>query len=574
MQREGGATIMAVSFQHLEECACELKEVLKRISEEQAARRRLKEEFTNFQEEVVSLLEASPIIYLLVDSEMRIRKANSAALQRTGNTENELKGQHTLAFLGYSPDDEGGLPGATQLINAIRQTIEESKCSTDLSISLPCQCKGSYSSCNFIISTVPYSMDNENYALVAIHDVTVCNLASARASHDERIRALSTLASNIANEGNNAVQIVLGNISIARVHVEEKSEVNELLNEIESAALRWAELCTTLASLSCDDELPRKDIVIPAKLAVGAATRFRHRLGTSKCHIRLEGCSRAQRQMTANEKSLTKAIDAVLANAKDVTPPGGTISLAMDDVSLGDGELSPLPAGRYVTFAVHDEGPGIEPRELANIFDPLYTTKPHSRGLGLSVAYSILRRHEGTVTVSSTVGDGTTVKLYVPVLADTFEFTREAVARERLVERPQTHKGRILLMDDEPIIRSIAASMLKTMGWQVTTVSEGKEAIASYKAASERNEPYTVVILDLSVPAGLGGRETMRQLRAHYPNVVAIVSSGMVRDPVVTHCKNFGFDGSLPKPYTFDDLEKVLARVLSNRDKVDDILLS
>ena len=571
VQCEGGATNMAVDFQHLEECAGELKDVLRRISEEQAARRKLKREFTNFQEEIVSLLEASPVIYLLIDNNLHIRKANLAALSRVCCAEQELRGQHVLEFLGYSREDHRRLPGAKSLVDAINGTIELREAHTDLNISLPCLCKSAFGTCDFIVSTVPYSTDNENFALIAIHDVTVCNRASAQAAHDERIRALATLATSIANEGNNAVQIVLGNLSIARLHIDNNQELSNLLGEIEQAALRWADLCSTLASLSSEGGMNTRREMSPTKLALSAANRFRYRHGPKAKKVIVEGCKDMTSTVIVHEQGLNQAIDALLDNAKDVARKE-SISLSVAERELAEQELPPLPAGTYIEFTVHDDGPGIDKQDLANIFDPLYTTKPNSRGLGLSVAYAILRRHEGTVTVSSSNGNGTRVQLYVPVF-DT-PMSHENLPTVKQEQRPldSKNKGRVLLMDDEPIIRAITTSMMESMGWTVTAVSDGKEAVDAYRAAKDTSSPYSAVILDLLVPSGMGGRETIRQIRSMDPNVVAIVSSGMVKDPVVTNCREFGFDGSLPKPYTFEDLEEVLKDVLTNGDKVEKLL--
>jgi two-component system cell cycle sensor histidine kinase/response regulator CckA len=222
--------------------------------------------------------------------------------------------------------------------------------------------------------------------------------------------------------------------------------------------------------------------------------------------------------------------------------------------------LLPLQEGQYVKISITDQGAGIPAEHLSKIFDPYFTTRDSGSGLGLTIAYNVVARHQGYITAESALGGGTTMHIYLPASPNVMP------VKEDVQATPGPGKGTILIMDDEEAIRDIASQMLITLGYEVTCALDGEEAIALYQNAKESGQPFRAVILDLTVPGGMGGEETIEKLRAMDPQVKAIVSSGYANAPVIADFRRYGFNGVAAKPYTIAELGEVLQRVLTERE--------
>ena len=219
-----------------------------------------------------------------------------------------------------------------------------------------------------------------------------------------------------------------------------------------------------------------------------------------------------------------------------------------------------LPApGQYVKLTIQDCGKGIPPHDIHKIFDPYFTTKPTGCGLGLSSAYSVIKNHHGGLTASSVPGQGTTLTIYLPAHS-------EALTTPTPSPLLVNGEGRILVMDDEESIRLLLGEMLRYLGYDVQCVAEGKEALDRYQEAYHAQRPFSAVILDLTVPGGLGGKDIMRQLMEFDPHVKAIVASGYYNDPVISRHSAFGFHGVVAKPFRLTELSQVLQQVTGQCD--------
>jgi CheY-like chemotaxis protein len=240
-------------------------------------------------------------------------------------------------------------------------------------------------------------------------------------------------------------------------------------------------------------------------------------------------------------------------------PQGGVIEVRADNLP-SDAVLPPLlPPGRWIKISIRDQGCGIPTDQLPNIFDPYVTTKARGSGLGLTIAHNIITQHDGSITVASEVGIGTTITLYLPASAYTFKPTQATPTP------PTVRQETILVMDDDVAIRDVLVDMLTQLGYQSQCVREGAEAVAVYQQARDMGQPFAAVLLDLTIPGGMGGRETIANLRAIDPQVRAIVSSGYATDTLMVHYNAYGFRGVLSKPYTMEGLEEVLQQVLQDR---------
>jgi CheY-like chemotaxis protein len=249
----------------------------------------------------------------------------------------------------------------------------------------------------------------------------------------------------------------------------------------------------------------------------------------------------------------------LLLNAQEAMPAGGSITVRARNHVLIEGEIAGLAPGDYVRISVTDEGHGIPPEVKAKIFDPYFSTKQRGvqkgMGLGLTICHSIVQRHGGALTLESMVGKGSTFHVYLPALAEP-----PAAAAASPVPG-----SRILIMDDDDFVRQAMGGVLQGMGYQVALVADGQKAVEVFTAAQEAGHPFGVVILDLTVRGGMGGREAIPVLRRLDPTVQAIVMSGYSNDEVLRTYANFGFQAALTKPFELVALKQLIERLTAGR---------
>ena len=255
----------------------------------------------------------------------------------------------------------------------------------------------------------------------------------------------------------------------------------------------------------------------------------------------------------------------MVTNAIEAMPNGGTVTIRGDNLQFGDGNGYtdlPLKSGDYVRISIQDQGKGIYPEHLDRIFDPYFSTKTmgvqKGMGLGLATAYAIVQKHGGHLSVESEPGVGTTVDIYLPA-------ERHHVKSDGKVHSEKdfpSPRKRVLLMDDEEMLRKLAQQMLKKLGYDVETVKNGLEAVELYKTQKALGTPFHAVILDLTIKGGMGGEQTVGKLLKIDPDVKAIVSSGYFDDPVMSNFEDYGFRGAMAKPYEKNKLKEELAKLL------------
>jgi CheY-like chemotaxis protein len=258
----------------------------------------------------------------------------------------------------------------------------------------------------------------------------------------------------------------------------------------------------------------------------------------------------------ADSGQLRQVIQNITINARQAMPQGGHFTVKVENVALKDSSLLPSPSlipGNYVKISFEDQGSGIEDRQLSNIFDPYYTTKPGASGLGLATAHSIIQQHHGHISVMSQIEMGTTFTVYLPSAYSTPEPGQQsipAITKKR--------RGRVLVMDDEQSIRRMVEDALTQFGYEVAGVQDGQTAIDLVSQSLSEGKKFEVVILDLTIPGAMGGKETIHHLRNLDPYIKAIVTSGYSDDPIMCDFQKFGFQGILVKPYKIFDLARIL----------------
>jgi CheY-like chemotaxis protein len=258
----------------------------------------------------------------------------------------------------------------------------------------------------------------------------------------------------------------------------------------------------------------------------------------------------------ADEGQLSQAVNNLIINAAHAMPGGGTVQVYCRNVSGDRNELQPAK-GNHVLISIMDHGIGIPKGHLSKIFDPYFTTKRKGSGLGLSTTYSIVKNHGGHLAVESELGIGTTFHLSLPAAA------KEKPSSKAEEESFVPGRGRILVMDDEEAVLDVAREMLESFGYSVTLARDGAEAVAIYRQAMASGEPLDSVLMDLTVPGGMGGQEAIRKLLEIDPGVKAIVCSGYSNDLVMSSYRSYGFRGVIRKPYSLKQLSDTISDVLS-----------
>jgi PAS domain S-box-containing protein len=402
-------------------------------------------------------------------------------------------------------------------------------------------------------------------SIAAFRDISERKKTEEDMLNVKKLEAVGILAGGIAHDFNNLLTAIIGNISFAKMFVPPEDRIFDRLTAAERAALQAKDLTYQLLVFARGGEADRKTVFLGG--LIGDSADFAASGSNIRCSVSIPAdLSPAE----VDTSQLRQVILNLVTNAREAMPGGGTVEISAEDVALGSGELFPLKEGAYVKISVRDHGTGIPPEYLSRIFDPYFSTKEmgtrKGTGFGLAVCYSIVRNHGGHITVESEVGKGTIFSVYLPASP------RPVAARVTRRETPLVGTGKVLIMDDEEIIRIVSGNMLTHVGYRVSLAINGEEAIGIYKSEMAKGEPFDVVILDLTVRGGMGGEETIRQLREVDPGVKAIVSSGYSRDPVMRNFTKYGFSGVLPKPYKIRDLFEALQSVMKGRGEPGPVL--
>jgi len=393
----------------------------------------------------------------------------------------------------------------------------------------------------------------EDKVLSIIRDITARKRMETDLINARKLESLGTLAGGIAHDFNNILAAILGNVSFARLFTDKGSELYNPLVEAESACLRAQGLTKQLLTFSRGGK-PVKSVIRLEELLTDSTKFVLH---GSNVNPRFQIADDLW-AVEVDRGQIDQVINNLVINADQAMANGGQLRVRADNVKLKKGDVSSLPAGRYVKVEVEDEGVGIPGEHLERIFDPYFTTKQKGSGLGLASAYSIVINHSGVIYAQSDPGHGTTFVLFLPASK---EEPKPEVEREHIIRG----KGRVLLMDDEEIIRKMVVGIIEKLGYEAVPALDGKDAIEKYRESMSAGNPFAVVILDLTVKGGMGGVETLEKLKEIDPEVRAIVSSGYSLDPVMSDYQQAGFAGMIAKPYSFSKLSQILAEVTGKK---------
>ena len=389
---------------------------------------------------------------------------------------------------------------------------------------------------------------------VFFRDITERKRAEDERLTTSKLESLGTLAGGIAHDLNNILTVISGNIGLAQLDAPANSgNLLSFLAKAGQAAQHAARLSSQLLTFS-KGGAPLKKIASVADVLQRAAEFSLH--GSNlRAAIEIED---HLGKADIDVGQVEQVINALMINAREAMPNGGRVNVCAENMQLDEKSGMPLEPGRYVKIAITDHGPGVPVDLVGKIFDPYFTTKTASTGLGLAISYSIIRKHGGFLHLENNSSTGATFAFYLPiatakVLSDPLQHNEVAF--------PFSDK-RVLIMDDESAIRELTSQLLETMGYEVTAVPDGAEAIRIYERALRKGENFLVVILDATVRGGLGGVETIERLRNIDPNVNAIICSGYSDEAALSQFLSYGFHGALPKPFNRRELADAMQKAV------------
>jgi len=389
-------------------------------------------------------------------------------------------------------------------------------------------------------------------AVLVFQDISEKRKTENELLKKERLESTGILAGGIAHDFNNFLTGIMGCISLLKGEIQPETPIHKTLLQIEEASLQAQDLTLQLLTLSKGGAPIKKTTSMVDLLK--KSTKFALRGSNVMCKFSIP-----KNLWTAkvDDSQIAQVLNNLIINADQAMKNGGIINIKAENIILNKQNLLRLKEGNFIKISIKDNGSGIPDEYIHKIFDPYFTTKRKGSGLGLATSYSIIKNHDGYLSVESRRGVGTTFFIYLPA-------SRERLKKKfKPKETPLNGKGKILLMDDEELVRDVTTGMLSHMGFDVEIAKEGKEAIKRYYNAKNAGNPFKAVIMDLTIPGGMGGKEAIKELIKIDPDVKVIVSSGYSNDPSMKNPKKFGFKGVINKPYRINELYDIINEALA-----------
>ncbi len=510
-------------------------------------RKRAEQALRDSERFIRNILDTVDEGFIVIDRNFRILTANKAYCDQVGEASDRVIGRHCYATSHRSqrPCYEAGEECA------VRRVFETGEPHTALHRHT--DGKGSI----LYVETKAFPIKDRSDSVMSVIE-TVNNITEKHLLEEERLKtqkleAIGILAGGIAHDFNNLLQGVFGYISMAKTCFETKDRSLAMLEQAEQALHMSVDLTKQLLTFSKGGKPLKKKMQL--RSVIENSVKFA--LSGSRVGYRIELDERL-RTVEADEGQIGQVIQNIILNADQAMPLGGTILITAKNVATPrKGLIQPAQEQKYVEISIEDSGIGIPEQYLHKIFDPYFSTKDKGSGLGLATSYSIIKNHGGAIDVVSEPGKGATFFVYLPTVE------AEADLPAIRAVSPAVRKGRILVMDDEELIRNIVGEQIKAIGHEVDYAEHGEEAILKYTASLESDSPFDVVILDLTIRGGIGGKETIKRLLDIDPGVKAIVSSGYSDDSVIADYGSYGFSGCLAKPYNFEDLRDTVNALLA-----------
>jgi PAS domain S-box-containing protein len=506
----------------------------------------------------------------LFESEMRFRAMVNKAPVMMHSTDEAGKlirvSDHWLETMGYRREEVIGRKSTSFLTQESQRFVEGVSYPKFLRLgwckNVPLRfVKKDGQSIDVLLSAIiDRSASNHSFETLAVLvDITDRIQLEAELLKTRKLESIGVLAGGIAHDYNNLLAVIMGNLSLVRATLPMDDDNASALLEIEKATIKARDLTRKLITFSRGGEpikhpVNLKALVINTVELTISGTNAKHQIDIPD----------DLPPSLIDSDQIAQAIQSVVTNATEAMPKGGVVKVTASRQHLDVQNAYGLAPGNYITITVEDQGSGISEDHIDKVFDPYFSTKEQGArkgmGLGLAIAHSIVRKHRGQINVRSQKGHGTTVELLLP--ADTNRLEKPSPAAPS--EPALVSQRRIMVMDDEAMIRDLAVRMLERLGYDACSTADGQEAIDVYAKGVETGTKFDAVILDLTVRGGIGGEDAIKTLKAIDPDVKAVVSSGHTDDPIISNYRDFGFCGVIRKPYTMADMESQLRAILES----------
>ncbi len=410
-----------------------------------------------------------------------------------------------------------------------------------------------------IKSSVAPIFDQKNKAIgtvLVFRNVTEERKMETELLKIKKLESVGVLAGGIAHDFNNILAGILGNIELAELYTTHDHKSYSLLNEAKKASIRAKKLTQQLLTFS-KGGAPVKQTSSIEKIIIDSANFALHGSSVVCDHTTFENLWVVE----IDTGQISQVIQNIILNSRHAMPDGGVVQVCCENISSGAEEVRLLPDGNYIKITITDSGAGIPEKHLDKIFDPYFSTKQEGSGLGLAICHSIISKHSGSISVRSEANKGTIFTIYLPASLSQSPPGSDSTGGGETSTPPQ--KARILLMDDEYIVQTMAKHMLEYSGHEVLLAGNGEEAIQFYQEHLIAKRPIDIVMLDLTIPGGMGGKDAVLEILKLDSTAKVIAASGYSNDPAIAHYRDYGFVDSIAKPFQLDELNATINRVLS-----------
>jgi two-component system cell cycle sensor histidine kinase/response regulator CckA len=529
--------------QQVKERTADLMQINKRLLQEIDERKKAEAAVKHTAVYYQSLIEHTIDIISVLGTNGTILYESPSVQKALGYGETEIVGRNAFEFL--HPEDHAAAREALARVTATPGTV------ASIEVRFKHQ-NGEWRTLEVVGKAVAEASGAVNIVVNA-RDITDRRRMEEHLRRSQKLESLGLFAGGLAHDLNNILTGILGNVDIASMDLDPAGKAYQRLAAAKAASVQAGALAKQLLTFAKGGE-PVKKTIAPGDF-IADTIRFVLHGSAVSCEFSVPDDLWS---IDADEGQLAQVISNVALNALQAMPRGGIIRVRGENLSDGSALSIGLKQRKYIKITIKDEGVGIPKEQLNKIFDPYFTTKHEGNGLGLAISYSIIKRHDGLIIAESEPGMGAVISIYLMA-------SRTAVSQleKTSPEPPAEGHGKVLVMDDEEMVRTLAGEILEQIGYEVVCTREGKEAVAAYTAAREVGKPFDVVIMDLTVRGGMGGKEAVAEILTVDPRAKVIVSSGYSGDTVMAHYEEYGFAAAVSKPYSVDNLADAVHRLIT-----------
>lgn len=504
-------------------------------------RKEAEAELIDSEEKYRSLVHSSSESIFICHDDV-ITFTNEAGIKLLGSrNKNDIIGRSLLEF--FSPSDHD------DLIEATLELLESNKESPLMEKQL-CKLDGSVADIQMILT--PFTFQKKQAIHIIALDISAHKRMEKELIRSQQLESLGLLAGGIAHDFNNLLSAIVGNIDLAKSDLDKNKKPYKILDNAIRASDQAQGLTQKLLTFS-KGGTPVKKISSISEI-VSSSVNFILSGSNVRCNYLLPSDIWA---VDIDIVQMKQVVENLTINALQAMKDGGVITIQLENIGKESLKDLPLEGDMYVKLTVQDQGMGIPKTIINNIFDPYFSTKEKGSGLGLATTYSVIKNHGGLINVESKPSKGTTFHVYIPASTE-----KPSQDMEEDVGQKVGVQGKVLIMDDDFLVREMTSDILKSLEYEVESVKDGEEAIECYKKEKEAGRPFQVVIMDLTIPGGMGGKTAVKKLLEFDPEAKVIVSSGYSNDPVISNYKSYGFQEALSKPFNIKTLSNTISRLL------------